>query len=179
MVIRPELELLFTAQGFTDYKWMAPGDIVVGQWVRMKCMFGCDEYGRTATCPPNVPTVEECRRFFAEYGTGAIFHFEKKVDRPEDRHDWSMKVNQALSQLERAVFLAGYYKAFMLYMDSCCLCSDCPGTREECRYPDSARPSAEAMAVDVFATVTKYEYPIRVLADYAQPMNRYAFLLIE
>jgi predicted metal-binding protein len=179
MQTRQELESLIAGRGFTDFKWMKPVDIVVGQWVRMKCMFGCDEYGRTATCPPNVPSVEECRRFFGEYSSGVIFHFEKKVDKPEDRHDWSRQVNQELFRLESAVFLAGYYKAFMLFMDSCCLCSDCPGKREECRYPHSARPSPEAMAVDVFTTVTKYEYPIRVLTDYSQPMHRYAFLLIE
>jgi hypothetical protein len=35
------------------------------------------------------------------------------------------------------------------------------------------------MGVDVFATVRKYGFPIEVLSDYAQAMNRYAFLLIE
>jgi hypothetical protein len=35
------------------------------------------------------------------------------------------------------------------------------------------------MAVDVFSTVRGYGYPIEVLADYSQAMNRYAFLLIE
>jgi hypothetical protein len=35
------------------------------------------------------------------------------------------------------------------------------------------------MAMDVFATVRKIGYPIQVLSDYSQEMNRYAFLLIE
>jgi hypothetical protein len=35
------------------------------------------------------------------------------------------------------------------------------------------------MAMDVFATVRKLGYPIEVLTDYDQAMNRYAFLLIE
>jgi hypothetical protein len=35
------------------------------------------------------------------------------------------------------------------------------------------------MAVDVFTTVRKLGYPIQVLQDYDQAMNRYAFLLIE
>jgi len=33
--------------------------------------------------------------------------------------------------------------------------------------------------VDVFATARQCGYPIEVLSDYAQAMNRYAFLLIE
>lgn len=41
------------------------------------------------------------------------------------------------------------------------------------------RPSPEGMAVDVYTTVRQFGFPIQVLADYAQAMNRYAFLLVE
>ena len=174
-----ELEALFAQHGYTDFRWIKPEDIVVSQWVRMKCTFGCGEYGKNATCPPNVPSVSECRRFFDEYSAAVIFHFEKKVEKPEDRHAWSKGVNQELVKLERAVFVAGYQKAFLLYMDSCCICTECPGKREECKNPRSARPSPESMAIDVFSTVRQYGYPIGVLSDYSQAMNRYAFLLIE
>jgi predicted metal-binding protein len=176
---RKDLEALFEKHGHTDFKWIDPKAIVVSQWVRMKCAFGCAEYGQNATCPPNVPTVSECRQFFDEYRTAAVFRFEKSVDKPEDRHAWSRGVNQGLAMLEREVFVAGYEKAFLLFMDSCSLCVDCPGTREECVNPRQARPSPESMAVDVFSTVRQLGYPIEVLSDYSQPMNRYAFLLVE
>lgn len=176
---RKALETLFREHGYADFKWIEPQDIVVAQWVRLKCTFGCGEYGQNASCPPNTPSVSECRRFFDEYNTAAVFHFEKTMPRPEDRHAWSRKVNQALLDLERAVFLAGYRKAFLLFMDSCSLCADCPGARAECKNPRSARPSPESMAMDVFATVRQVGFPIEVLTDYAQAMNRYAFLLIE
>jgi len=176
---KAELEALIAKHSYTDFKWIKPQDIIVSQWVRMKCMFGCDEYGRTASCPPNVPSVSECRRFFDEYSTAIVLHFEKKVDHPEDRHAWSRKVNLKLLKLERDVFCAGYEKAFLLFMDSCCLCEKCPGVRGECKNAKSARPSPEAMAVDVFATVRQYGYPIAVLSDCSQSMNRYAFLLIR
>ncbi len=173
------LEELFTRHGCADYRWIAPKDIVVAQWVRMKCTFGCGHYGQNAACPPNTPGVSECRRFFDEYGTGVVFHFPKAVKKPEDRHAWGREVNQELSRLEREVFLAGYPKAFLLMMDSCGLCSKCAGTRSECKNPRQARPTPEGMAVDVFSTVRHCGFPIEVLADYAQSMNRYAFLLIE
>ena len=179
MSTREDLETLFKKHGYTDFKWMRPADIVVGQWVRMKCMFGCDEYGRNATCPPNVPSVQECRQFFDEYRTGVIFHFEKKVEKPGDRHAWSRKLSRKMIEVERAVFLSGYAKAFLLFMDSCCICAECPGERVACKHALAARPSPEAMAVDVFSTVRKYDYPIEVLTDYSQAMHRYAFLLIE
>jgi predicted metal-binding protein len=174
-----QLEALFAEQGYKDFRWIKPQDMVVSQWVRMKCTFGCGKYGRNATCPPNVPSVSECRRFFDEYSTAVIFHFEKTVDKPEDRHSWSRGVNLELVKLERAVFLAGYEKAFLLFMDSCSICDECPGVREACKNPRLARPSPEAMAVDVFSTVRQYGYPIQVLSDYSQAMNRYAFLFIE
>jgi predicted metal-binding protein len=176
---RTELEALFEKHGYAELKWIDPKNIVVSQWVRMKCTFGCAEYGRNATCPPNTPSVAECRRFFDEYSTAVVLRFEHAVDKPEDRHAWSRGVNQELLKLEKAVFLAGYEKAFLLFMDSCCFCAECPGRRTECKNARSARPSPESMAVDVFSTVRRYGYPIEVLSDYSQPMNRYAFLLIE
>lgn len=41
------------------------------------------------------------------------------------------------------------------------------------------RPCLEALGVDVFATARKLGYPIEVLTDYKQEMNRYSFLMIE
>jgi predicted metal-binding protein len=173
------LQKLFQKHGFTDFRWLDPADIVVAQWVRMKCLYGCPEYGRTATCPPNAPPVEDCRRFFEGYKRAAVFHFEKKVDRPEDRHAWSRKLDLALLKLEQEVFLAGHVKAFLLFFDSCNMCLECSGSRASCKEPRLARPTADALAVDVFTTVRKLDYPIEVLSDYRQAMNRYAFLLVD
>jgi len=174
-----ELESLFHKHGFTDFKWINPNQIIVAQWVRMKCMFGCNEYGKNGTCPPNTPTVPECERFFLEYSGAAIFHFKKTVNKPEDRFPWSKEVNSKLLELEREVFISGFPKTFLLFMDSCYLCQDCPGTRHLCKNPKSARPTPEAMAVDVFATVKQIGYSIDVLSDYSQQMDRYAFLMFD
>jgi len=176
---RAHLETLFSERGYTDFKWIDPKQIVVAPWVRMKCQFGCPNYGKNAACPPNNPSVSECRQFFDDYDTAVVFHFEKAVAKPEDRHPWSCKVNLGLSKLERAVFLSGYRKAFLLFMDSCPLCDKCAGRREDCKNPMMIRPSPEGMAVDVFATVRQFSFPIQVLTDYSQAMNRYAFLLVE
>jgi predicted metal-binding protein len=173
------LEEIFLRFGFQDYKFMDPHQIVVSHWVRQKCRFGCGEYGHNASCPPNTPSVEECRAFFRDYTRAVVFRFEKQVDKPEDRQAWSKGINSKLVDLERAVFLGGYYKAFLLAMDSCTLCNECTGLRETCRIPRRARPSPESMAVDVYATVRSLGYPIQVLEDYAQSMNRYAFLMID
>lgn len=179
MDFRDKIEKKFIEFGFSDFKWIDPKKIVVSHWVRMKCVFGCNEYGRTASCPPNIPTVSECERFFQEYSEAVIFHFEKKVDKPEDRFAWTRKINLKLLKMEREIFLSGYEKAFLLFLDSCNICPDCPGQRENCKEPKLARPTPEAMSVDVYTTVKQAGYPIEVLSKYSQKMNRYAFLMIK
>jgi predicted metal-binding protein len=173
------LEDLFRRHGFDDFKWFPPKETVTAQWVRMKCLFGCPDYGKCGTCPPNTPSVEECARFFQDYRRGVIFHFQKMVDAPEDRHAWSRAINTRLLTLERDVFLSGKVKAFILPMDSCSVCAECSGSRAKCKNPRQSRPSADAMAVDVYSTVLRAGYPIEVLSDYKKAMNRYAFLLID
>ena len=176
---REILEDLFEKHGHRDFRWIDPRRIVVSQWVRMKCMFGCKEFGKGGCCPPNTPSVSECQAFFRGYRKAVVFHFSKRVKKPEERHAWTRKVNLNLLKLEREIFLAGNYKAFLLFMDSCGLCEECPGRREECQSPYSARPTPEALAVDVFTTVRRCGLPIEVVKDYDRPMNRYAILLID
>jgi len=81
--------------------------------------------------------------------------------------------------LERAVFLAGFERAFLLFMDSCCFCKECTGNRETCEQPRMARPVPEAMAVDVYSTVRKFGFEINVRTDYDQKMDRFAFMMVQ
>jgi predicted metal-binding protein len=179
MADRRALDALFRSRGYEDFVWIDASSIVVAQWVRMKCRYGCDGYARHLTCPPNVPSVADCLDFFREYSTAVVFRFEKLLERPEDRREWAKKIYEGLVTLERDVFLLGHEKALVLPMSSCHLCPDCFMTESECPRPEGVRPPAEALAVDVFSTVRKHGLPIEVLSGYDQPMNRYAFLLIE
>ena len=176
---RAQIDTLLHENGYGDYRWIDPKQIIVAQWVRMKCMFGCGEYGRGGACPPNTPSVAECERFFKEYQDAIILHFEGKMDKPEDRHAWSARINARLVKLERAVFLAGYQRVFQLFMDSCAFCKECTGDRTTCEQPRMARPAPEAMAVDVYTTVRQFGFPIDVRTDYDQKMDRYACLMIH
>jgi predicted metal-binding protein len=174
-----KLEGILREHGFPDHQWCDPKEIVVAQWVRMKCEYGCTHYGRAASCPPNTPSVDECRRFFSEYESGLVLRFRKSAPDSDERHAWSAKTNEGLLELERSVFLAGFPKAFLLLMDSCRICADCAARRQECREPRRSRPTPEGMAVDVFTTVRRLGFPIEVLTDNADTMNRYAILLVE
>jgi predicted metal-binding protein len=173
-----ELESIFSTYDLV-YKWIRPHEIVVSQWVRMKCVYGCPEYGQCASCLPNTPSVEECRAFFDEYTDIAVFRFNIHLDNPEDRHDKMKEITRKLLRLEKEVFLSGYVKAFLLPPDSCSLCNECVSSREDCKQPNLARPSPEALAMDVFSSVRNVSFPINVLKNYDERMNRYAFLLVR
>lgn len=176
---RKKIELIICENGYNDFKWISGSDVVVSQWPRFKCMFGCSNYGKKGNCPPSVPTIRECREFFNEYENIAVIHIQKTLDDPKDRKAWSRKTNLHLLNLEKAAFLAGNHKAFLLFMDECQICEECPGNRIECKNLQLSRPTPEALGVDVFATVRKLGYPIEVLTDYTQEMNRYSFLMIK
>lgn len=179
MPLKKEIEAILRKHRVAEHRWLDPREIVVAEWVRMKCRFGCGGYGKCAVCPPNVPPVKECARFFSEYRHAAILQFKGAVSKPENRHAWTRKINGNLLKLERDVFLAGHEKAFMLLVDPCNLCADCAVAPADCRNPKSARPAPEAFGVDVFSTARKCGFKIRVLKDYTEEMHRYAILLVE
>ena len=176
---KKSVDAILKSNGFEHYRWIDPKEVVLGQWVRFKCMFGCSSYGNVGSCPPNTPSIEECRRFFDEYSDGIIIHIPQKLDKPEDRGLWSVEINSKLLEVERSVFLAGFRKAFITYMDECRLCEDCSANREDCLHKSDSRPCPESLGVDVFETVRKYGLPIKVLTDYKEEMNRYSILLID
>ena len=175
----PNLEKLFKDQGFSNYKWIDPSEIVIAQWVRMKCMFGCPNYGSKAGCPPQTPSVPECERFFKEYSSAVFFHIRVQFDDPEDRFNWYKDMTLKLVELERRVFLAGFERALFLLFGGCQLCEECTIERSLCKQPRLARPSAEGMAVDVYSTVRKLGFPISVRTEMIQAMDRYVFLMVH
>jgi predicted metal-binding protein len=84
-----DLKNLFVKHGFRDFRWLDPREIVVGQWVRMKCLYGCVEYGHNACCPPNALSVEECERFFRDYKSRGV-PFREGRGQTEARHAWTL-----------------------------------------------------------------------------------------
>jgi predicted metal-binding protein len=173
------LDELIASAGFPDFRWTDGSKIAVAQWVRMKCTYACDGYARHSNCPPNVPSVEECARFFEDYERIAVIHMRVPGCDEDGLTAWKQEVQPRLLGLERDVFLAGYYKAMMLFPGTCAVCPDCTGKRVDCRYPEQGRPTPEALGMDVFATARSLGYPIEVLTDRSQTMDRYAFLLAE
>ena len=142
-------------------------NVFTAAWVRKKCQFGCDGYARCLTCPPFSPLPEKTRKVLDDYHTAILIHCD----------DRSREIKEIVVQLEREVFLSGYYKALGFGAGPCNLCSDC--NLKRCRYPDRARPSMEAAGIDVFKTARKAGFPIEVLNSFKCQPNYYGLVLIE
>jgi predicted metal-binding protein len=124
-----------------------------------------------------VPSVEECRKMIYEYENAVIFHFSIPS---EDKAD-HFKLLSSLYELEREIFLAGYYKVFLLQYSSCILCGDCQaeGSRAKCVNKVKSRPGADAMGIDIYQTAHNAGYPVQVVKNHDEATNRFGFLLID
>ncbi|MHA2390125.1 MAG: DUF2284 domain-containing protein, partial [Candidatus Hodarchaeales archaeon] len=56
---------------------------------------------------------------------------------------------------------------------------ECTSNLQDCNHPKQSRPTPEALGVDLFSTVKQVGYPIKVLTEYTEVMNRYALLMVR
>lgn len=140
--------------------------IETGEWVRWKCRFGCDGFGSSLVCPPHTPRPAETRAMIDGYKRAVLFEAP-----PGRSKDIAVK-------LERALFLAGHYKAFGLGAGPCPLCDTCT-FEKGCRHAEEARPSMEACGIDVFATVRKHGFTIEVVRSRKDPQHYFGVVLVE
>lgn len=47
-------------------------NIVVAQWVNLKCRFGCSQFNANWSCPPSTPNIGEVRELLSEYTTALL-----------------------------------------------------------------------------------------------------------
>lgn len=148
-------------------------DVVVAEWVRFKCQFGCSGYGKRLSCPPRTPSPETTKRMMDEYRWALLIVYDGWDERRQRR-----QMQQQLSALERTAFLDGYYKAFGLCAGPCRLCAECDLTRR-CRHPELSRPSMESCGIDVYATCRNAGVSLEVVACPADQPRYVNLLLIE
>jgi len=174
----PLVDKVLHEHGFSDYKWIRPSDVPVSQWFSVKCMYGCPDYGRNASCPPNVPSVSECSRFLAEYEKAVLIHLfcDSTLD---GMREWVVRNQKELLKVEKTIFVEGMEKAFLLSFDNCNLCGTCAGNVVECRFPYMRRPTMEAFGIEVFTLVKMLGYGISVKKDTKESTDRFALLLVQ
>jgi predicted metal-binding protein len=178
MNTKDEIDQIITQHGFNDYKWIVPREnIIISSWVRFHCQFGCKNYGKNGSCPPAVSSIEECRQMIHEYENAIILHFQIQSEDNNIHH----KLMSELYELERTIFLAGYYKVFLLQYGSCNYCKECnaEGIRTKCINKIKSRPGADAMGIDIYQTAHNIGYHIQVVKNHNEITNRFAFMLID
>jgi predicted metal-binding protein len=143
--------------------------ISVADWVRLKCMYGCTLYGRSWSCPPASPSLEEARKILREYRTALFVTFKPGKD--------AGKMNEILLEMERKLFLEGYCKAFAFFPSPCSLCKKCAYPKD-CKHPGKKRPTPEAMGIDVFRTAANAGIRMDVLKE-KKPFSMSTLVLAE
>jgi len=158
--------------GASDAKPIRAEDIVVRDWVRLKCQYGCGGYGKCLTCPPYSPTPEEFKKVVGNYELAILLKFESKG--PQRARGSSHEI---VAKLERETFLSGYYSAFGLASGPCPYCDECD--IKECLHPDSTRPSMEACGIDVYATVRRTGFNLKVVRNEDEKPTYFALLFLK
>jgi len=155
--------------GAGEAKIIKASTIKTAAWVRRKCQFGCSGFGECLDCPPYSPTPEETQKVLDCYKKAILIHCPRGAKRD---------ISKIVVELEREVFLSGFYKAFAMGAGPCRLCPVC-GLEKGCRHPEEARPSMEACGIDVYQTARSNGFKIEVVKTLRDKANHFAVVLIE
>jgi len=167
--------------GATHAKAIPARDVFIDERVRLKCTIPlCQNFGRHLMCPPNLISIEEFRRALKAYRLALLVQIESDVDsvdrsrrrldgkmasqlhKKAGTHEMEKRLHAIISDLEAMAFKNGFYLAAGLIGSECLLCEKCVGQsgKEACRHPFQARPSMQAVGIDVIKTARKAGLPV-------------------
>lgn len=138
--------------------------IVVDERVRLKCQVPlCDSYGRNLMCPPYVPAVAAFREALRGYSRAILLQVSATLEKQhgnkpsEEIFLPANKLHDLVHSGEKEAFAAGFRFAAGFIGGCCRLCDECVAVEgsTHCRFPFKARPSMEAMGIDVVATAER------------------------
>jgi len=181
-IIRKDLEKY---QKLSLYFGASDSRIIPSRWVRfdervrMKCRVPrCHLYGSSPNCPPYTPGIDTMKRtmkkykraIFVKYDVPVLEDFvdQKKWLRGHEKHQ--RKIHDIVGAVESVAFNDGYYFATGFSAGGCktTLCSGqvCQFLDSgRCRFPLKARPSMEAVGIDVFDLITKVGWEVYPIAS--------------
>ena len=150
-------------EGATEACLIHARDVVVDERVRLKCRIPiCDAYGRNLMCPPYVPLVADFRTALKKFSDALLIQLTvslpKKPKGPgKEVFVPAKRLHELINLGEKLAFEEGFRFATGLIGGSCRLCEKCAGVKPggRCAHPFKARPSMEAVGIDVTATTEK------------------------
>ena len=160
--------------GATMAKVILADWVQIDERVRLKCSIPlCTNYGKCLFCPPHTPSTEFMSKALSRYGHAVLFaleiipveHFSVRSSQRHAAADWSRKCFEIVGNLETLAFGSGYHLAMGFTQGSCrrALCGQdqCLALGGgNCPYPLKARPSMEAVGIDVYGLVTRVGWEI-------------------
>jgi predicted metal-binding protein len=156
-------------RGASAVKLIDIADIVVDERVRLKCQVPlCDSYRKNLLCPPYAPAIHEFREALHRYAIAILIQVSANLkkthaDAPsEEIFLPARKLHELVHFGEKEAFAVGYRFATGLIGGCCRLCNECVAANgsTKCRFPFKARPSMEAVGIDVVATVATGGLPV-------------------
>ena len=126
--------------------------------VRAMCAEGkCRAYGRSWSCPPALPSLEELAETIRGYRRGVLL---QTVGQLEDSFDLEGMMeaqerhNRAMEAFARDL-LAAWPQALVMGAGTCTRCEACTYPDTPCRFPELVHPSMEACGLLVSEVCTK------------------------
>jgi predicted metal-binding protein len=157
-------------------------EIIVAEWVHLKCRYGCNKYNTNWCCPPATPNPDKVRKILNEYTQALLLVGRKKCPdfyrNNKRKRAMQVKCWKGTVSLERMLFLTGYYKAFSLVGECCALCLTC-AYPEDCRFSQEKRPSVESFSIDVIGTLNNVGIEASVAGNADDTFSYYAIILLE
>lgn len=158
-------------------------DVVFDPRVNLKCQQNlCTHYGKNFMCPPYTPDSAAFMKSVEKFRLALLLQVEKPLDQDlsiqamEDSFkDVSLKLLEILISLEKDAFKLGFSFSMALGSGHCKLCTKCPAGDKggTCIKPAKARPSMEALGIDVIRTCHMAGFP----ADFSKELVRATGLL--
>ncbi|MBK5099947.1 MAG: DUF2284 domain-containing protein [Desulfobacteraceae bacterium] len=166
--------------GASDAKIISPDMISIEDEIIEMCKAPlCEGYGKSANCPPHVMRPTEARVWIQGFHAAVVF----KIDvAPElllsnERFDSFREVYVISAGLEAFSQDRGYLLSRGLAAGSCrpVFCNNiaCAALTDEkqCRYPSLARPSMEALGINVFQLAKNLGWEIHPLLRDSDPKD--------
>lgn len=142
------------ALGINQCVPLDPRELVADAQVRAYCAADrCGSYGRHPMCPPALDARSDIADRVHLARAGALLQWMEPLDVRNDSEGLlrtKRTFHRAILSLERRLEDLGFSHPWGLIGSTCALCTPCGGL-EGCTFPDLARPSLEALGVDVMA----------------------------
>ena len=144
--------------------------VIPEERIRAFCLENkCGNYNNNYMCPPYIGSPEQIRIRMKEFPRGVLLQYTKSLDVNGDREgvrQTKTDFHHKILRIEEFLRDRGINQVWGMIGGSCGLCDTCTAKiSEPCLYPDKARTSLEAIAVDVLGLLDKFGLDSKFHAD--------------